>query len=296
MKKIIFYCSITLMALACSKRDEVGVPQFEVTANGTTFKMGDSIIFNFTGNPQNLVFWSGAPGNNYEFRNRTFTTGNKLEVRFNTFQSFGVVAQNMSVLVSNDFNGLYDTNNVKKATWTDITSRATLSTGADQTPSGTLDLTEFIEGNKAATIAFRYVTDGIKKANRWVVRTFNADNIAPDGTSTQMATMSTAAWKQVNFLNPEKFWSITQSQLLMMGVDTLPDDDWVLSKSFNPNAVLPDKGVAIKNITTNLRRYAPATDVYKTPGTYKVVFEASAASYENQPARVTKELTITITP
>ncbi len=64
----------------------------------------------------------------------------------------------MTVLVSNDFNGVYDTTSVKAATWTDVTSRVTLSTGADQTQSGTVDLSEFANNNKAATLAFRYVS------------------------------------------------------------------------------------------------------------------------------------------
>ena len=80
----------------------------------------------------------------------------------------------------------------------------------------------------------------------------------------------------------------------MMGTATALDDDWVLTKSFNPNTVSPDKGEALKNITTNLSKYV-ATGVYTKAGTYKVVFEASNASYENQ-ERILKELTLTITP
>ncbi|MDF2192704.1 DUF5017 domain-containing protein [Paraflavitalea sp. CAU 1676] len=295
MNKLFPYIICSLLLASCSKRDEVDTPVFEVAANGSTFKLGDSIIFTFTGTPQNIVFWPGTPGRVYEFRERTFTTGNKLLVKFNTYQQFGV-RNNMTVLVSNDFNGVYDTTNVKAATWTDVTSRFTLSTGADQTQSGTVDLSEFANNNKAATLAFRYVTPALAGPNRWVVRTFNADNQSPDGAITPMATMSTAAWKAISFANPASNWSITSSQLLSQATANNADDDWVLSKSFNPNTATPDKGIAIKNITTNLTRYAPATDLFNKAGTYKVVFEASNASYQNMPARVLKELTITITP
>lgn len=295
MKKILLYSITGLLLAACSKRDEVEAPVFEVRANGSTFKLGDSIIFNFTGSPQNIVFWPGTPGRVYEFRERTFTTGNKLLVKFNTWQQYGI-RDNMTVLVSNNFNGVFDTTNVKAATWTDVTSRFILSSGVDQTPSGTVDLSEFTDNNKAATLAFRYVTPALASPNRWVVRTFNADNQSPEGVITPMATMSTAAWKAVSFANPASNWSITSAQLLSQATANNADDDWVLSKSFNPNTATPDKGIAIKNITTNLTRYAPATDLYNKPGTYKVIFEASNASYQNMPARVVKELTITITP
>lgn len=291
--KFIIPITLCLAIISCSKRDRVDVPAFDVHTSSTTYKVGDTINFEFTGDPQNIVFWSGLPGSVYENRDRLFTTGNKLLIKFNTYQQFGV-RNNLSVLVSNDFNGTYDTTNVKKATWTDITSRATLSQGADQVQSGTLDMSEFTNGNKSVTLAFRYITTAIQSQNRWVVRTFNADNQDADGGITSMATMSTAGWKAVDFKNPAAVWSITSAQLLLQGSATALDDDWVLTKSFNPTAVSPDKGVAIKNITVNLNKYV-AAGVYTKPGTYKVVFEATNGSYENI-ERTMKEVTLTITP
>jgi hypothetical protein len=157
-----------------------------------------------------------------------------------------------------------------------------------------LDMSEFTNGNKSVTLAFRYITTSLISQNRWVVRTFNADNQAADGSITSMATMATAAWKAVDFKNPAAVWSITSTQLLLQGSATALDDDWVLTKSFNPTAVSPDKGIAIKNITVNLNRYA-ATGVYTKPGTYRAVFEATNGSYENI-ERTLKEVTLTITP
>lgn len=291
--KSIIPFALTLAIISCSKRDRVDAPAFDVLTSSTTYKVGDTINFEFTGDPQNIVFWSGMPGSVYEYKDRLFTTGNKLLVKFNTYQQFGN-RNNLSVLVSNDFNGTYDTTNVKKATWTDITSRATLSSGADQTQSGTLDMSEFTNGNKSVTLAFRYITTTIQSQNRWVVRTFNADNQAADGSVTSMANMSTAGWKAVDFKNPAAVWSITSAQLLLQGSATALDDDWVLTKSFNPTAVSPDKGVAIKNITVNLNKYV-AAGVYTKPGTYKAVFEATNGSYENI-ERTLREITLTIVP
>lgn len=290
MKKIIFIASICLTIISCTKRDKADVPSFDVTTASTTYKAGDSITFNFTGNPHNIVFWSGTAGHVYEYRDRLFSVGNKLLIKFNTYQQY-FVRNNLAVLVSNDFNGIYDSANVKKATWKDITSRCVLSAGADQVPSGTLDMSEFTAGNKSVTLAFQYTTSSLVSQNRWVIRTFNADNQAPDGSTTAMATMSTAAWKAISFQNPAAVWSITSSQLLMQGSATALDDDWVLTKSFNPTAVMPDKGEAIKNITVNVSKY---TTSYSQPGTYKVTFDASNASYENQ-EHTLKEITLTIT-
>ncbi len=295
MNKIISFFTISLIAVSCTKRDKIEAPDFDVTTSTTSYKVGDTITFNISGDPQNIVFWSGMPGNVYEYRDRLFTTGNKLLVKFNTYQQFGI-RNNLSVLVSNNFNGTYDTTNVKAATWTDITTRVSLSQGADQVQSGTVDMSEFTDGNKSATIAFRYITTSLITQNRWVIRTFNADNQTPDGTVIPLANMTTAAWKAVSFQNPAAVWSITSAQLLLQGSTTALDDDWVLTKSFNPNAASPDKGVPIKNITTNLIKYV-AAGVYTKPGTYKVVFEATNASYQNdKQERALKEITLTITP
>lgn len=293
IRKLISCIGICVVAVSCTKRDRVSTPEFTVSTSKTTYKVGDTIIFNFTGNPQNIVFWSGLPGHVYEYRDRLFSTGNKLLVRFNTYQQFGI-RNNFSVLVSNDFNGVYDSANLKKATWTDISGQATLSSGGDQTQSGTLDLSSFTAGNKSATVAFRYITTQIQSQNRWVVRTFNADYQSTDGGTTSVATMSTAGWKQISLLNPAAVWSITSSQLLLQGSANALDDDWVLTRMFNPNTVTPDKGETIKNITVNMNKYV-AIGMYTKPGTYKLTFEASNASYENE-ARALKEMTLTITP
>lgn len=295
MNKILLYSIVSLLLVSCTKRDEVGSPEFNVMANGSTFKIGDSIIFNFTGNPQNIVFWPGTTGRKYEYKDRTFATDNKLMVKFNSYQQFAI-QNNMTVLVSNNFNGTYDATNVSAATWTDITSRFTLSGGADQVPSGAVDLSEFTADNKSVALAFRYVTPARAQVSRWVIRTFNADLITPDGTSTPLANVGTAGWKTVSYANPATNWLIMSTQLLSQATANNEDDDWVISRIFNPNVATPDKGIPIKNITTNLTRYVAALDLYNKPGTYKVIFEASNASYENVPERTLKEITITITP
>lgn len=291
MKQILcFFITITLIS-SCSKRDRVEVPAFDVTTEKSTYKVGEAVRFDFSGNPDNIVFWSGMPGRKYEYRNRTAEVGSKLFVYFNSFQQF-YVFNNMKVLVSNNFNGIYDPTNVNAATWTDISSRCVLSNGADQTPSGRIDLTEFTEGNKDVTLAFRYFTTAFQAQNRWVIRTFNAEKQAADGIVTPLANLATAGWREVSMANPAAVWSINAAQLLCIGSTNVLDDDWVFTKKFNPSLATPDKGEAIKNTTVNL---ASHTAVYNTAGTYKVTFVATNASYENQEA-VIKEMTITVAP
>lgn len=295
MRKILYTMAAAVSLLACAK-EKIGVQDFEVQTASYTVKAGDSVRFTFSGNPDNLVFYSGEPGHNYEFRNRA-SAANDLQIDFRTLVQYGMIRANLQLLVSNDFNGMADTNSVKAATWTDLTDRATFSTGADQTPSGVLSLKEFTrpEAEKALIyVAFRY-TDYKKPQgqNRWVVRTFTANNVSEDGMVTPLAVMSTAGWMKVDFKNPAFVWTITSAQLLMPSAGSTADDneDWVISKGFNPWYILRDKGVVLKNISTEIREYAY---VYTEPGTYKVVFEGSAVRYNGE-RRTTREISLTVT-
>ncbi len=143
-------------------------------------------------------------------------------------------------------------------------------------------------------IAFRYVTTQVNGANtnRWVFRSFNINNISGDGTVTSIATMSTAGWQAWSFLDPATTWSISSAQIIANRSLTALNDDWIITKTFNPNKVSPDQGLAIKNISTGLTEYSA---VYPAPGTYQVTFVVTNASYQKQET-VVKTLTLTITP
>jgi hypothetical protein len=296
MKKSFFYTALLLITLSSCVKEEVTTPDFEVSTPTLTYKVGDTVNFNFTGNPDNIVFYSGEPGRNYAFRNRT-TADNDLQIQFKSLVQFGLIYQNLKLLVSNNYNGLADTNSVKAATWTDISNRAVFSAGADSVNSGIISLKQYADAssNNPIYVAFRY-TDYKKTQgqNRWVIRTFSADNISPEGMVTNLAVMSTGGWQAVNFKNTAAVWSVSAAQLLMAGGSATADDndDWVISKGFDIRSIQKDAGIALKNISTTLSSYKY---VYKTPGTYKLTFEASAVRY-NGDERTTRELTLNIVP
>lgn len=289
---------IALLVLLVSSCAKVKLPSAElsVTTSSTTYKAGDTVTFNFGGNPDNIIFYSGEAGHKYEYRTRT-KAANDLQIQFKSFVSFGVIAQNLQLMVSNNFNGIADEANLNKATWTDISHLATWSAGADNVNSGVISLLPYEGTDESAVmyVAFRYTdTQKAQGQNRWVIRTFSADNVSPEGGSTNLAVMSTAGWKSVNIKNPGAVWTITSAQLLMYGgAATQPDnEDWVISKAFDSKTVKPDAGVALKNISKAMDSYSY---VFNTPGTYRVVFESSAVRYNGE-NRHLNELTLTITP
>ncbi len=297
MNKIIGIICSVIFFTSCTKRNMVDGPDdFDVTVERLTYKAGDTVKYNFSGNPENIVFWSGAEGNNYANRNRTEIEGNSLILDFKSFSQMGEVDQSsIKLLISNNFNGKYDPENVKAATWTDITNRAVWSSGADQTPSGNITLDEFTTGNKSIALAFRYITTVVKPIttqNRWVIRSFDLNSVSPAGKSNAVLSMGNAGWASFNYSGDSTSWTISATQLISMRNTTHLDDDWAVTKQVRPNAVSPDKGITLKNITRKITEYKTT---YNEPGEYKVVFEATNARIKETKKHL-KEFTITVEP
>lgn len=280
-----------MLAIAlASCGDDIPSAKLNVSYPDVEYHVGDTVTFKLSGEPDNIVFYSGETGHNYELKSRLYTD-NDFMVDFKSFTSFGILDQNLQFYVSNDFNGIYDTENVKKATWEDVSHLYTFSTGADQVPSGVVNLKSYagVADTTQLYLAFRYTDTGQK--NRWVIRSINVDKVSPEGVKSNMGVMSTMEWKSVDFSTPANFWTISTVQLLMHGTQS-NNDDWVISKPFKVKTSVPDTGVALKNISTKLNEYKY---VYKEAGTFKVVFENSSVWYSGSEHSLT-ELSITIQP
>lgn len=290
MKHLIFTISALLVLLSGCSKDKVEQPTFEVRTAALTYKVGEEITFNFSGNPENITFYSGEDGKKYEYRNRTALPG-KLQLQFTSLLDRGL-RQNLALMVTSDITGAINATTVSAAKWTDVSNRAVFSTGADNTPSGAIDLSDFSDLGKPITVAFKYTdVKTTAQQNRWVIRTFNANSVR--GTSvTPLAVMADAGWIGINYKNPAAVWTITSTQLLMYGGAANSDDneDWVVSKQLDPNVIKSDVGFVIKNISTQTSDF---TYKFNSAGVYKVTFLASNRLGESAKETV-KEITLNI--
>jgi hypothetical protein len=109
-----------------SCEDYIDMPEFDVWTDSDTYAAGEEITFHFSGDPQNIAFWSGEPGHIYANKDRTSEQGAIQTVQFTSLAGEGAQNDNLSFLISTDFNGTYDAANLAAATWTDITDRAIL--------------------------------------------------------------------------------------------------------------------------------------------------------------------------
>ncbi len=300
MKKI-FFLSVSLSVLytACNKVAIKAPDDFTVSTAKSTYKVGDTVVFTLTGNPDNLLFYSGEIGHDYAVANPSAASasGGSPEMQFLRHVQFGAAVNNLSVLASNDFTGQYDTTSVKTAHWTDITSRLVLGTSATNVSSGIVNLSDVKGSGNALYIAFRYlsVSPAINKQKQWTISSFQFRTRYPDGrVYTNAATNADASFGVLDFKGDSAKW-VASSTLAHTGLNIgYPgDDDWAVSKALYLDRISPDAGVVVKSII----QPPPSgyTWNYTTAGTYKAIFIAQNADV-NTVKRVIKEVDITITP
>ena len=193
MKKYIIYIVFEIAAVisftACNNK-EIVAPGFDVAPNKLTFKVGDTIVFNISGNPDMILFYSGENGKRYANANRLSASGAEKLV-FQSSMQQGVIPSNDSLrlMVSSNLSG-YDAASVQKATWTDITSRNTkwpTALSTNFTTSDSVDISDFNTANKI-NIAFKYIGKKNPAAaqRKWQIQNLALSNNLSDGTVTPL--------------------------------------------------------------------------------------------------------------
>jgi len=302
MMKLKYY-TLLLCALslgACNKV-EVVQPNFTVVADKTTAKVGEEITFNFSGDPDQISFYSGEALKDYAFKDGRLLVAEGLQLSFTTTVQYGTQSNQFSVLFSTDFNGDYSMDGIRKATWTNMTADYNLATTTTQVTWGPKELKSMIVNGKPVYIAFRYLTPSqvINGTHRtWSVRLFSLKGSSAVGVL-NVADQVSAGFTMIHDGPQEPGRaSSTATTITLRGniVDTQsPTEDWAITKPIDVGEVDlgPDKPQPIKGFVDT--RSSEFKYTYTKAGDYKVVFVASNANiYGSQ--QVVKELNVTITP
>ncbi|GEP94017.1 hypothetical protein CCY01nite_02770 [Chitinophaga cymbidii] len=283
---------------ACSTKD-VPEPEFAVTPRSENYALGDSSFFYFTGNPYYITFYSGEQGAEYRYRNRITAAGTP-QLEFTSYRQGGNQDNSLQLMISTDFPGIYDSASVysENTHWTDITDRATLSTGSNNTKSGVVDLSDFLNDGKPVYIAYKYTGQNTNVAQRtWTIPLFTVTNVLEedDRKMPVAASVADAAWAVVKIKNANVQWKISATNLKVTGgaAGSEEAESWVITKALVLNKATPDKGKPIKNMAANA--LASHYYIYANPGTYTATFEVSNTTvYESKTS--VKEVPVTITP
>jgi len=297
LHKYYFAALIPLLVFSsCKKQQVILTPDFDVTVDKTTFAVNEPVTYLFTGDADIVTFFSGAAGKEYKYKDRYRIDG-KPQIQFTSYrQGTSTQTNTLSLLLSKDFTGTYDLDNLQKATWTDITSRAILSTGIDNTASGIIDLTDLPTPDLPVYIAFKYTAkkDTAVAQPTWTIKNVAINNIAADGTNFSIGTSANINWGTLSVLNSVNLWTSTTAQIQFTGGAINADDneDWIITQPLQLDRVQRAFGLSIKpSPTTTLTKYIFAG--YTTPGTYTVTFEALNANRWDKKITV-KEFTITV--
>lgn len=305
--------SVVLLA-ACSKQLSKSDDSFSVTATQTMIDAGDTVRFNFSGDPDMISFYSGEVAKRFEYRGRDTANGTPI-LRFRTLRANGSQPNSLTVFVSSDFQGVAvgDTattiGRIGTANWTDITDRATLSTGT-LVASGDISLSDFAAAAKPVYIGFRYTAVAGSVQNKWTIDSFSVKNVLNDGTSYVIANhnagnvaylsygIQTYSPGFVNYRVQNIYnWIINTASLVITGADSAPwatgaAEGWAIIGPINLKKVTPDKGTPIKTVSQNMADLN-FSHQYTTRGTYQATFYGGRVSIDENEQQA-KTITITV--
>ncbi|MGN0191176.1 MAG: DUF5017 domain-containing protein [Candidatus Cryptobacteroides sp.] len=315
MKKIHLIFAAVVFVTAC-QQDVVYKIDYTVSLDkSNTYIAGQPVRFNFSGDVDNIVFYSGERGSQYKFRSR-------YEVPMEAVKSASIDidykarygnAGALEVYVSKEFDGLdgsdgaADRQTIKEMYeggmqgWDKLEYKEGAS---DSWTYQTYDLTDYKDN---FSIAFHWCPQDNTKTQRWYLLngtiTMDLDIEGMDYSQIDFGSMdmvSVMMNEEVenpyykNQGNGSINFDKTDAHIVMQGVaaNVLPYaiDGWVISRPIPLNKVANDKGTVIKNLQNYLHTFEYT---WEEPGTYTVTFVGTNANYLASSQKVC-EMTVSI--
>jgi hypothetical protein len=312
MKNIILAILVLCTTITSCKKMDVDEPTLNVTTVNLSIKAGDTATFAFSGYADYINYYSGEPGSVFGRIDSFSRNDGSPEFQFSSAVSSAgtgiTTGNNLSVLISTNFNGIYDNANVSKATWTDITKRVTLATTTTVVNSPIVNVNDLKAGSGPMYLAFRYQTSNpTLRQRQWTISNFAFRTKFPDGKQYNHATSLTdAAFTPFNLAGDSATWSSGTTLVHVGLLPNLPvDDDWVISKPFDLKkytSIDPTRGSSDALGVVNIKNLALTGTVpanfkwrYATPGVYNAVFVSRNANSRNSKETI-KSFTITVNP
>ncbi|MDR2283392.1 MAG: DUF5017 domain-containing protein [Sphingobacterium sp.] len=299
MKKIVllFQVVVGFFFLSCENAIVVNSPTFDVHVDKLVYKVKDTVRFSFSGDVEYLMFYSGERGAEYEHRLRTKVENAKPILKFENEFKYGPIERRFKLFVLTDFSGIMDADGINNATKHDISDRVNFSPPPGKSgvwfDSGDIDLSDFVK-YRQVNLAFQFVTEEMGVGNQGTLTIQNLSLTTYDEKQNAypvLRELSDGGWLAYSFLGPNRVWRI-RPQDLYIGVNPKEpaNDDWVITKALDLSSILPDKGVPLKRLTSQLEDYK---HVFTKAGEYVVTFVAKNENVYGE-KEVLKKLNITI--
>ncbi len=298
---------VIVVFASCDRAIELspGLEDFDVRTEKTEYEVNEEVIFHFDGNPDMISFYSGELYNDYAYKEARLI---ELEKTLMSFSSARPVLTNsqesdFKVLVSTNFNNIYNYENVTAANWTDITSEFTYGTTVTYVPSGDYEVSELYEEGKPLYVAFRYNSkpqETYGPVRRFLIQGFQMLGQSMYGNHILGDPMS-SDFRLIEKSEEAKTTSaLTTTYISFNGytrtLPTDPDpetDTWAITKVFDLDKLDkgPDRAVALKgNQDPEIRSHIHA---FQEAGEYTVTFVATNANIDGS-KQVVKQIKITV--
>jgi hypothetical protein len=292
---------LLVVVSACEKENGNDLSDFDVKTEALTFKAGEEVTFKLNGNSPQLTFYSGEALKDYNFKDGRIVEAGSLKMSFSSRTQYGAQDNQFSIMASTDFNGQYNIDDIKAASWTDITNRFTIGTDVNFIGSGIADLDDLTIEGKPIYFVLKYVhrtSAGLGRS--WYVQNFTLlSQTAELGLST-LESQNSLSWQLIYFGPKEATGrsSVSATTILLRANavnQNVYTEDWCISKPVYISSIDlgPDRGVPIKGFSDK-----PLTEykyIYGTPGNYKATFVAANKTADHNEELV-KEIEITINP
>jgi len=295
--------SMVFFASGCEKEYLKDV-SLNIVPKSLVIDLKDSLSFSFTGDADVISFYSGEPGKEYKYRNRTVLEGAKLRLTIASRVLYGSQENNLKLMCSSKFAGNYSAVGIKDEEWKDMTKDFTWSTAgpnavaATTTTSGPVEITKYIEPGKPIYFGYRYeswsATAASLAGRSWRLPTFDLELISADGTTTKLTSVTTAGWKKVPIIGEVSYWTVSNADPYLWFTPNstlIPHLHWVVSSPFDPSSVKPDKATVLKKLID------PAMSNFKykfnKKGVYTVTFVAKNVNYQGEHDKV-QEFEVTV--
>lgn len=314
MKKIFLPVILAFIAISCSQEVVYEIDYTVSLDPENTYKAGEPVKFNFKGDVDNIVFYSGETGHQYQYRNRYEVDAQAVKsaaLKLDYQARYGDAGA-LEVWVSNSFEGLSGTDAAAdKALIKSIVDGGMQGWERLQYDEGASTIwtsQDYPVDNymSSFSIAFHWCPKDYTKTQRtyWIN---GALNLSLEGLDPQSVDFSSLDFVSVMmndeiedpYIKNNGNGSIvlnkpTTADIIFQGIgaNKLPYaiDGWVISKPTALNKVDNDKGQVIKNLQNYLHSFEYT---WNEPGTYTVTFAGSNSNYAGSSHKET-EITVTI--
>ena len=317
MKKYILTLSVLAAFYGC-QHDIARDVDYNITLSAeNSYLAGEPVVFNITGEVDNLLFYSGEVGADYECRERTevsisSVTDIKLYAKYQARYS---TPGNLEVWVTDDFDGLNFTDpaadssafasiavDPAKAGWIKLDYAEGESTVWTEQEYHLSKLNDFDVTSDRLCLAFHWCPPDLVKNQRayWLSGSLEFECAGQKVSKTykdlafRTISLNDDTYYDARSYNGCKFdFNTKDAQIALTGYSANEPyrwDLWLVSTPFKVLPVEPDKGTVIKNVQNYMSTFE---HTWKKPGTYTVVFVGTCANYLGSSKQV-KKMTINI--